>query len=438
MLYYNLKYVKEITINYIKLIMKNIILYSNTNSYDKLMHYLYEKYTDDFNTFEYVSETFVKNYEYGRRANKLSELVRICNPIDTEIDINFNGLKINIKIMTLKKNNNDDIKILRSVGCNTMEEIIYKRIILSSEELDIIFKLIDTSNKFCKELINKSKQSDQLTLNISYWKKDYWSFISQNPKRPLKTLYLKEGIKEEIIEKIDYFFSDTTRDEYIENGIPYKNVFMLYGVPGSGKTSTITTIASYFNCHIYIIPISKEITDYDLINAISFMNDDPSDGATKEKTIIVIEDIDSIFTNRKKGDDNNGITLQGLLNCFDGFACVEGTLLFITANNPEVIDNAVLRSCRVDHMYELSYADKFQSNSIFNQLIKDKDNNDFNSFYKLIKNRQYTTAMLQEFLFYNRNSDNINGLIDEFYKIIDRNKPSHFDSTNQSSDKLYS
>ena len=78
--------------------MKGIVLYSNTNTYDKIMHYLYEKYTDHFNIFEYVSETFVKNYEYGRRCNKLSEIVRICNPLDSNIDIDFNDLKINVKI----------------------------------------------------------------------------------------------------------------------------------------------------------------------------------------------------------------------------------------------------------------------------------------------------------------------------------------------------
>ena len=417
--------------------MKELILYSNTNTYDKVMHFLYETYTDSFNSFEYVSETFVKNYEYGRRCNKLSEMVRVCNPVDTTVEIDFDNSKVNIQIMTLKKGNNDDIKLLRSVGCNTMEEIIYKRILFSSEKLDTIFKLIDDSNKYCKEIINESKKQNKKTLNISYWKKDYWNFISQNPKRSIETLYLKKGVKEEIINKIENFFLESTREEYINNGIPYKNVFMLYGIPGSGKTSTITTIASYFDCHIYIIPISKEITDYDLISAISYMNDDPSEDAPKKSTIIVIEDIDSIFTDRKKGDDNNGVSLQGLLNCFDGFACVEGTLLFITANKPDVIDNAMLRSCRVDYMYEFDYADKYQSESIFNQIIKDKENNQFDSFYKLIKNRKYTTAMLQEFLFYNRNSTNINGLINDFYKIIDRNNPNYFNNT-ASNDKLYS
>ena len=137
---------------------------------------------------------------------------------------------------------------------------------------------------------------------------------------------------------------------------------MLYGPPGTGKTSTINTIASHFDCDIYVIPISKELTDYGLIDAIGYLEEKED-----KKRIIVIEDIDSIFTNRKKGDDDNGITLQGLLNCFDGFSCVEGTLLFITANKPEVIDEALIRSCRVDHKYELDYTDEYQTKCILKE-----------------------------------------------------------------------
>ena len=191
---------------------------------------------------------------------------------------------------------------------------------------------------------------------------------------------------------------------------------MLYGPPGTGKTSTINTIASYFDCDVYVIPVSKELTDYGLIDAIGYLEE-----KEEKKRIIVIEDIDSIFTNRKKGDDDNSITLQGLLNCFDGFSCVEGTLLFITANKPEVIDEALIRSCRVDHKYELDYADEYQTKCIFERMAPEKDKSFFSKFYKLVRNRIYTTAMLQEFLFFNRKKDTIFDIIDKFYEIIDKN-----------------
>ena len=150
---------------------------------------------------------------------------------------------------------------------------------------------------------------------------------------------------------------------------------------------------------------------------------------------IVIEDIDSIFTDRKKGDDNNGISLQGLLNCFDGFACVEGTLLFITANKPEVIDNALLRSCRVDHKYELGYADEYQTKFIFSKMAPENDKQSFKKFYNLVKSKEYTTAMLQEFLFPNRKKDTIFNIMDDFNRIINNNKEDFYG--NKDKDNLY-
>ena len=110
------------------------------------------------------------------------------------------------------------------------------------------------------------------------------------------------------------------------------------------------------------------------------------------------------------------------MNCFDGFACVEGTLLFITANKPEVIDNALLRSCRVDHKYELGYADEYQTKFIFEKMAPENDKQSFKKFYNLVKSKEYTTAMLQEFLFPNRKEATIFDNIEDFYSIITNNK----------------
>ena len=165
------------------------------------------------------------------------------------------------------------------------------------------------------------------------------------------------------------FFAKETRDLYLGFGMPYKHIVMLYGVPGSGKTSTISAIASHFDCDIYTVPITKELTDYGLIDAFSYVNDKDD-----RKRIIVLEDIDCIFdTTRKEGDEHNMITLQSLLNCLDGHTCVEGTLLFMTANNPEKMDYAMIRSCRIDYKLELGYADEYQTKNIFNTFLPDQE-----------------------------------------------------------------
>lgn len=412
--------------------MNTIILHSDSQVYKNLLHYIYNEYGETIDEIEYLSESAIKPLDYFSRRNKKETKIRVCVPSDFVKDIVFSDEKISIELKTLNNSNNNIIKLIQPVGCNAIEEIIYKELSLSSSKKETIFSLIDKADSFCKDQLALSKKSTKKTVNINVWRKEYWNLLFKSPKRPLETLYLKEGIKEDIVDKVDEFFSEETRGEYLSHGIPYKKVFLLYGVPGSGKTSTINTIASHFNSDIYVIPISKELTDYGLIDAMGYIDDPDSDSNHR---IIVIEDIDSIFTDRKKGDDQNGVSLQGLLNCFDGFSCVEGTLLFITANKPEVIDSALLRSCRVDHRYELDYADEYQTKCIFTNIIND-DEVLFKSFYKKIKNRQYTTAMLQEFLFYNRKCENIMDKIDDFLKIIHNNKENSF--VKNETEKLYS
>ena len=403
--------------------MKELILYSNNDFYSAVLNFIYEKYNDKIDRFEYLAESTIKPYEYVRR-NEINK-IKVCIPDDTIFDLEHNKNQINFTLESLIKVNGDLNKmIIPGPGCSSaIKNIIYKRIVLKGETKEILLEFVDDAKDHNEKQIKLSRISTSKTIKVNMWRKEYWNLLFKSPKRPIETLYLKKGQKEEILKNVENFYNPDTRAEYLSHGIPYKNVFMLYGPPGTGKTSTINTIASYFDSDVYVIPISKELTDYGLIDAISYLEEKED-----KKRIIVIEDIDSIFTDRKKGDDDNGITLQGLLNCFDGFSCVEGTLLFITANKPEVIDDALFRSCRVDYKYELGYADKYQTQCIFERIAPINDRNSFAKFYKMIENYKYTTAMLQEFLFYNRSKDTIYDIIDEFHSIINNNKKGYFEN----------
>jgi Cdc6-like AAA superfamily ATPase len=403
--------------------MNELILYSNNDFYNAVLNFIYEKYNDKINRFEYLAESTIKPYEYVRR-NEINK-IKVCIPDDTTFDLEHGENQINFTLESVVKVNGDLNKmIIPGPGCHSaIKNIIHKKIILKGETKEILLDFVDVAKDHNEKQIKLSRISTSKTIKVNMWRKEYWNLLFKSPKRPIETLYLKKGQKEEILKNVNDFYNPDTRAEYLSHGIPYKNVFMLYGPPGTGKTSTINTIASYFDSDVYVIPISKELTDYGLIDAISYLEEKEDN-----KRIIVIEDIDSIFTDRKKGDDDNGITLQGLLNCFDGFSCVEGTLLFITANNPEVIDDALFRSCRVDYKYELGYADKYQTQCIFERMAPINDRDTFTKFYRMIENHQYTTAMLQEFLFYNRSKDTIYDIMDEFHSIIDNNKKGHFES----------
>ena len=127
-----------------------------------------------------------------------------------------------------------------------------------------------------------------------------------------------------------------------EKGLRSIPTTLVTGTLGTGKTSVIKSISSELDCDLFVLPVTKTMLDSNFVDAFNYIND-----KSDKNRIVVIEDIDTMFEERKEGDKNNGITMQGFLNCLDGFTCIEGTLVFLTANKPEVLDNAMIRSCRI-------------------------------------------------------------------------------------------
>jgi ATPase family associated with various cellular activities (AAA) len=57
---------------------------------------------------------------------------------------------------------------------------------------------------------------------------------------------------------------------YHERGVPYRRGYLLYGPPGSGKTSYIYAIASHLNYDICILSLSEEgMSDDRLAHSLS-------------------------------------------------------------------------------------------------------------------------------------------------------------------------
>jgi SpoVK/Ycf46/Vps4 family AAA+-type ATPase len=394
----------------------------STNSYYRhVLEYIYKLEKENIDNFFYLEEINLKSYSY--RNTYVDDKEKILIPGEIDIDIHFENEIIKCKHFIIKDDKQNIEKLLVVNDCcgGPKGQVPFCKLELEHENTDILTKFVDKSRDLVRTRLKKYKEKSKETIRIYYYK-DYWYLFSKIPKRSIETLYLKKNELDKIIENITDFFSDNERNEYLSFGMPYKHVTFLYGVPGSGKTSTINTIASHFDCDIYMIPLSTDMDDSHLVDAFSNVNSECSErGKEDNRKVIVIEDIDCIFNDRKKGDSNkNGITLQGLLNCLDGFTCIEGVLIFITANNPESLDNAVIRSSRVDYKLELSYADKYQTECMFNRFLPEQKYN-YNKFYNSIKHYKYTTAILQELLFFNRKCINILDKLDDFKKIVEKN-----------------
>ena len=294
---------------------------------------------------------------------------------------------------------------------------------------------MDKAINYCKGERRNITKTNNNSMLVYYYKAEYWSLLSKIPKRSCDTVFLKKDQREEIYENIDKFLEEETRDKYINYGIPYKNVYLIYGPPGTGKTSLIRSISSDFDCDLFILPIQKRMEDTHIIDAMTGINN--MDGRDNKNKVIVMEDIDTIFDKRKEGDDENGITLQCLLNMLDGFTCVEGTLLFLTANKPELFDSALLRSGRVDHKIKLDYADEFQIRNMFESYFPEQMNS-FNKFYAQIR----FILKLQQ-LFYKNfylnipECNDILTYVDEINHIVDNNDSKNFELLEDSNKNLY-
>jgi len=376
------------------------------------------------------------NDYYSYRRNKELNKTKILIPGLIKGKINYKDTIIEYE-HKMNKDNNETIKTLfKNDGCGGVDTILTE-LVLKNENKDILIALCDEAKKIGDKNRKQNKEKSNETIRVYYYN-EYWQLLSKRPKRPLETIYLKNGLKEKIHNNIATFFDKETRSEYLTFGIPYKNVCFLYGVPGSGKTSLIDALASEFSCDIYILPLTGQIDDTIIMSALSSMRN-RNDEEEETKKIILIEDIDCIFEDRKEGDSlKNKLTLQGLLNCLDGFTSLEGSLMFVTANNPACLDDALIRSCRVDLKIELGYANKYQTQNMFNIFLPEQKDK-FGDFYDYIKNKKYTTAMLQELLFFNRKCENILDKLELFDDIIKKNdsKKMQKDKKENDSDEMY-
>lgn len=166
-----------------------------------------------------------------------------------------------------------------------------------------------------------------------------WDDSIRRRPRAMESVILAEGVAEALVTDIERFLA--SEEWYVDRGIPYRRGFLLYGPPGSGKSSIVFALASHLKLDIAILGLSDpNMADKDIQALLS--NVPPN-------TLVLIEDIDCVFNEREEAEDkDNKVTFSGLLNALDGVASSEGTILFMTTNHIEKLDEALIRAGRTD------------------------------------------------------------------------------------------
>ena len=270
----------------------------------------------------------------------------------------------------------------------------YKRVIIRNSSIDILDKFIDIIKNY-----QDITKPDKNYIKIYYNLKNSWEFYNTISPQSIDNIYLDNKLKKNLIDYIDNFIE--SKDKYIKFGRLHKINILLYGVPGSGKTCLCKAIAKKYNRDVYIINFSKSLTDEVFIQLISSIN---------KNAIILLEDIDSYFDKRNALDIN--VSFSCLINILDGtMSKGNGNILFITANNPENMDKALLRPGRIDKIYKFDYPDKEIIKYAFDDLVNNNYLDYFEIFYEKIKKLQLNMSSIIDYLF--RNSNTFINNIDE-------------------------
>lgn len=161
-----------------------------------------------------------------------------------------------------------------------------------------------------------------------------WGGHSVRHNRDINTIYLNKEVKNKLIHQLTKFMN--SQEMYEKFGVTWKRVHLLHGPPGSGKSSTVTALASLFNKNIAKLTITPDL-DSQSIEALF--------KSLPANTFLLIEDVDALFTERKS---NTSIDFSTILNCMDGLTTQKGLVLFMTTNHVTKLDPAFLRPGRVD------------------------------------------------------------------------------------------
>lgn len=193
----------------------------------------------------------------------------------------------------------------------------------------------------------------------------YWDATNLDHPSTFDTLAMDPDRKEVIMDDLDRFLK--RKAFYRKVGRAWKRGYLLFGPPGTGKSSLIAAMANHLRFDIYDLQLGNLMRDSDLRRVLV---------SIPNRSILVIEDIDctvEIKDRRKSGSsgvssspsaqNHNSkfpepqLSLSGLLNFIDGLwsSCGDERLIVFTTNHKDKLDPALLRPGRMDVHIEMSY-----------------------------------------------------------------------------------
>lgn len=328
-LMYSLKSIPNLIYQKIK---RNLIYTVKVYQYDELFSML-ELYLSNHHSNKY------RDVEASVQPMGHSDVPMVVNNIDeSKKEIQYKQEEA----MFIVKHNGKKILIDKSKEkvekATSLKELYFRRYSISGLRAK---KQIDDLLKDVVKYAETKREENIVKVHTNSMYGDWYGCRNVKVK-PLEKTILSADIKLPIINDIEEF--NKSEDWYIDTSIPYKRGLCLYGPPGTGKTTLALAIANYTKRKVYCLNLNCLENDSRLPICFNDM---------AEKSILLIEDIDKVFAGRENVSDKANITFSALLNCLDGAFYKHGLITIITTNHIEKLDEALLRTGRIDNKIEI-------------------------------------------------------------------------------------